>query len=103
MAIRMLQVERDAALVAVQVDAVEAVPGAAEAIGAGRRLDPDDVGAPIRQVADAGWAGAGEGEVEHADAGQRQPVRRLWRLTMRQFRVDRAFGHGTLLRRLRGE
>jgi hypothetical protein len=69
---RVLQVERDRALVAVEVDAVEAVARPAQAVGGARRFHPDDVCAPIGEVAHAGRAGAGEGEIQHAQAGQGQ-------------------------------
>ena len=66
---------RDAALVAMDMLEVRPVPLAAHALAGVdllRRLDLDDVGAPIGQLADAGGAGAHAGEVEHGEAGQRQ-------------------------------
>src|SRR5581483_6732210 len=45
----------------------------AELLAAGifqNRVDLDDVGAPVRQLPDAGWAGPHPCEVEHGEAGQ---------------------------------
>src|SRR5258708_6463867 len=61
LALRLLQVECDAALVAVQVLEVETMARAAEIlrfVGIRRRLDLDDVGTPIGQMAHASGAGA---------------------------------------------
>jgi hypothetical protein len=71
--VRVLEVERDGALVAVQVDAVEAVARAAQPVRGARRLHPDDVGAPVGEMAHAGRTGAGQGEVQHAQPGEGQP------------------------------
>ena len=64
---RVLQVERDAALVAVQVLEVGALARAARSLAAAlvrRHLDLDDVGAPVGELAHAGRAGAHAGQVE---------------------------------------
>ena len=66
-----LQVERHAALVAVQVLEVAALARAAHAFAAllvRRHLDLDDVGAPVGELAHAGRARAHAGQVEHREA-----------------------------------
>ena len=40
--------------------------------GAGRRLDLDDLGAPIGELAHRGRTGAHAGQVEHLEAGKRR-------------------------------
>ena len=73
-----LQVQRDRALVAMQVLEVRAVAPSDQLVGVGiggRRLDPDHVGAPIRQRADAGRAGARQRQVDHLEPRQRQARR----------------------------
>jgi len=70
--VRRFEVERQAALVAVQVLEVGAEARTAETFaGRGRRLDLDDLCAPIRELADGGGASADTGEVEHLEAGKR--------------------------------
>jgi hypothetical protein len=66
--LRVLEVQRDRALVAMQVLEVRAVARAAHVLDF-RRLDLDDVGAEIRKLAHAARAGAHPGQVEHAKAG----------------------------------
>ena len=86
LALLALEIERDAALVAVQVLEVEAVPVARRrvTIGAGRRLlDPYHLGAPIGQMAHAGRAGAMRREVDDLETGEGKS----------------SFGHGLILRR----
>src|SRR5690606_13810770 len=63
-----LEVEREAALVAVEVPEIGAVAGAAEAGIAGGRFDLDDVGPPVGELAHAGGAGADAGEIEDLEA-----------------------------------
>src|SRR5262249_39247962 len=61
--------------VAVQVLEVAAVPaahGQARRRQAGRRLHPDDVGSPVGKLADAGGAGARDGQVDDADVAERK-------------------------------
>ena len=70
---RIFQVERDGALVAVQVLEVRTLTRATQLFAAGilqQRVDLDDVGAPIRQLPHTGRAGPDPGEVEHGEAGQ---------------------------------
>jgi hypothetical protein len=69
------QVQRDGALVAMQVLEVRTVAPADQLAGLGvfrRRLDPDHVGAPIGQRADAGGACAGKRQVDHLEPRQWQ-------------------------------
>ena len=71
-----LQVQRDGALVAMQVLEIRALAPAQHLVGAafaGRWLDPDHVGAPVGQRAHAGGTGARQGQIEHLEARQRQP------------------------------
>ncbi len=77
---RVFQVERDASLVAVQVEETHAVGSlhleahrAARLVAAARRLDLDDVGAKIGQQHGAERAGHHLRHVEHFDAGERKP------------------------------
>ena len=66
-----LQVERHAPLVAVQVLEVGALARTAGGVAAllvRRHLDLDDVGAPVRELAHAGGAGADTGQVEDREA-----------------------------------
>src|SRR5438067_12993650 len=67
-----LEIERDAALVAVQVDEVEPVARSAEPFVRTRRLHANDVRAPVGKVAHARRPGAREREVEDAEACQRE-------------------------------
>ena len=65
-ALRRFEVERHAALVAVQILKIRALARAAHLIfDAGRGFDLDDIGAPIGELANAGRARAHAGEVEH--------------------------------------
>src|SRR5215472_454998 len=69
-----LEVARDAALVAVQVLEVGALARAARRIAgleARRRLDLDHVGAPVGQLAHAGGAGSNPGQVQHREPFER--------------------------------
>ena len=68
------QVQRHAALVAVQVLEVEAVAVAAGSVafGLARRLDLDHVGAPIGELPHRGRAGAMGRQVQHLKTMQRQ-------------------------------
>ena len=73
-AVRILQVQREAALVAVQVLEVGAGALAAPAVGeieSGRRLDLDDVGAPVGELAHCGGTGTHAGQVDYTEARQR--------------------------------
>ena len=77
-----LQVQRDGALVAMQVLEVRAVAAAdhfAGFAGFRRRLDADHVGAPVGQRAHAGRTGARQRQIEHLEARQRQPRRLVLR------------------------
>ncbi len=69
---RVFQVQPDRALVAMQVLEVEAVAVAGDVLALRRRFDADHVGAPVGQVTHAGRPGAGQGQVEHGQAVQRQ-------------------------------
>ncbi len=63
-----LQIERHAALVAMQVLKVAALARPAHRLfDAGRRLDLDDIGAPVGELAHAGRARAHAGEIEHRE------------------------------------
>ena len=69
-----LEVERDAALVAVQVEevgAVRATPPIASSSPLLRHLDLDDVGAPIGEMPRRRRPGARARQVDHLEAGQR--------------------------------
>ena len=72
-----LQVEREAALVAVQVLEVGSVAPAAGRVDAGAagRLDLDHVGAPVGELAHRRRSGAVRGEVEHFETVERQASR----------------------------
>ena len=74
LAVRAFQVEREAALVAVQVLEIEPFAARAGDVvgGAAGRLDLDDLGAPIGELAHRGRSGAGMRQVEHGEAGKRQ-------------------------------
>ena len=63
-----LQIQPDRALVAMQVLKVEAVPHAGGVLTGGRRLDADDVRAPVGEVPHAGRPGAREREIQDANA-----------------------------------
>ena len=72
-ALRVLQVERHRALVAVQILEVGTLARAARLLAAGilqQRIDLDDIGAPVRQLPHAGRPGADAGQIEHGEAGQ---------------------------------
>ncbi len=95
LALRVLQVQGDAALVAVHhqerrrhaVDARLAV--AARVVAAGQLLDLDDVGAHVGEHQPGGRAGHDLREFEHAQAGERARVRRaLRRRVLRRHRVS---------------
>ena len=72
-ALRVLQVERHRALVAVQILEVRAMARAARLL-AGRvlqqRIDLDDIGAPVGELPHAGRPRTDAGEVEHGEAGK---------------------------------
>ena len=74
LAFRLLQIERQAALVAMKVLEVEAVALAAELLLAiaEHGLDLDDIGAPIGEMAHAGRAGTGARQVDHLETGEGQ-------------------------------
>ena len=74
LALGALEVERQRTLVAMQVLEVEAVALAAHGVDVvvGGRLDLDDVGAPVGELASCGWAGTVCGEVEDAQVRERQ-------------------------------
>ena len=82
---RRLQIERHAALVAVQVLKVAALARAAHRLfQAGRRLDLDDIGAPIGELAHAGRSRADAGEIEYRESRKRfrsVGKRHCWRLS----------------------
>ena len=70
---RIFQVERDGALVAVQVLEVRTMAWATQLFAARilqQGVDLDDVGAPVRQLPHTGRARPDPGEVEHGEAGQ---------------------------------
>src|SRR6185312_16636784 len=69
---RLFQIERDAALVAVEVLEIGSVPRAAQPAIAFGGFDLDDFGTPIRELADGGRAGAHAGEIDDLEAGQRK-------------------------------
>ena len=67
------QVQRQAALVAVQVLKIRTVARTAEPFaGAGRRLDLDHLGAPIGKLAHCRRTGADAGQVDDLEPGKRQ-------------------------------
>ncbi len=75
-----LEVEGQAALVAVQVLEVGAGARAAQRMAVRPwvgHLDLDHVGAPVGQLAHAGGAGAHPGEVEHGEARERRARRQM--------------------------
>ena len=69
-----LQIEGQAALVAMQVLEIEPVAPRAGDIAPrlARRLDLDDIGAPIGELADRGRPGAGMTQIENGKTGERQ-------------------------------
>ena len=70
-AVRFLEVERQAALVAMQVLEIRAVAVARHVVALARHLDLDDVGAPISQMPGAGGSGARARQIQHLEAGKR--------------------------------
>src|SRR5262249_48122655 len=64
------QVEGEAAFVAVLVLEIGFV-AAGKILGISRALDPDDVGAPVGELAHADGPGARVGQVEHHEVGKR--------------------------------
>ena len=66
------QIERDRALVAMQILEIRAAPRAAHGLGAlfFRCVDLDDIGAPVRQLPHGGGTGAHAGEIENRKAGK---------------------------------
>ena len=86
-AVGVLQVDAHAALVAMQVLVVGAVASAghraAGRVPPRRRLDLDDVRAPIRQQPHRGRTGASDGQIEHDIARQRQSGRAIARRFIR--------------------
>ena len=70
-AVRLLEVERQAALVAVQILEIRAVAVARHIVALARHLDLDDVSAPVGQMPCAGGPGAGARQIEHLEAGKR--------------------------------
>src|SRR5690606_7829868 len=74
-----LQVQRDRALVAVQILEIETMARATQSLAAsghGRCLDLDDVRSPVRELAHAGRAGADAGEIENLVLRERKTTRR---------------------------
>ena len=70
--LRRFQIERHTALVAMQVLKIRSLAWSAHRlIGIGRRLDFDDVGAPIGELARAGRPGPHPRQVEHGEARKR--------------------------------
>ncbi len=68
-----LQVQRHRALVAVQILEVGAAARAARLFAPGvlqQRIDLDDIGAPVRELAHAGRPRADAGQIEHGKAGE---------------------------------
>src|SRR6185437_1080125 len=65
----LFEVERDAALVAVQVLEIEAMPLAAEALVLGG-LDLDDLGAPVRELTHAGRPRAHARQIDDLESGE---------------------------------
>src|SRR5260221_563531 len=70
--LRLLEIEGDAPLVAVQVLEIGAVPRAAEPAIALGRFDLDDFRAPIGELAHAGGAGAHARQIDDLEAGKRE-------------------------------
>jgi hypothetical protein len=73
LAVRFLEIERDRALVAVQVLKVRPVarPAHIHVAGTRRHLDLDAVGAPVGEIAHGGRSGAHPRQIEHGKAGKR--------------------------------
>src|SRR6202007_3352812 len=69
---RVLEVERDAAFVGVEVLEVEAVALVLGALLLAGSLYLDDLGAEVAELADTGRTGARAGQVDDTDMGQRQ-------------------------------
>ncbi len=70
---RVLQIERHGALVAVQILKVGTLARSARLLAAGilqQGIDLDDIGAPVRELPNAGRAGTDAGEIKHGEAGQ---------------------------------
>ena len=80
-AARVLEIEAQAALVAVQVLLVRRLRRRAGAAAAGpaRRSIADHAGAPVGEQSHRRRAGARDGEIEHRVAGERQRVRHGYR------------------------
>lgn len=70
---RLLQVEGDAALVAVEIGEIRPIARATEAIVLTGRFNPDHARAPIGQVTDTGRASPGKCQIQNADSVERQP------------------------------
>src|SRR5450631_3100552 len=71
--LRVFQVERHRALVAVQILEIRPLARAARLFAGGilhQRIDLDHIGAPIRELPHAGRPGADAGEIEHGEAGK---------------------------------
>ncbi|MNV64591.1 hypothetical protein D3C71_1572410 [compost metagenome] len=68
-----LQVQAEAALVAMQVLFIRAPapPGDRSAVTRWRRFDADDIGPPVRQQPNGNRASAGNGKIQDGVAGQR--------------------------------
>jgi hypothetical protein len=71
-ALRFLEIERDAAFVAVQVEEIGTVPRTAHGVQLPTRghLDLDDVGAPVGEVARGRRPGARARQVDHFEPGE---------------------------------
>ena len=72
------QIQREAAPVALQIlkiGAVAFVERSAVAVLLSRLFDFQDVGAPIRELARRGGAGAGTGKIQHGETGERALAR----------------------------
>jgi len=68
---RRLQVEADDALVAMEILVIGAVAAAYDVFSACvGRLDADDICAPVSEMTDGGWAGAGKRKVENDETMQ---------------------------------
>ena len=70
-AFRRLEIQRHAALVAVQVLKIRAVVRAAHRLRSPAALDLDDIGAPVGELPHAGRAGAHPRQIEHRETRKR--------------------------------